>query len=273
MSKQVFLGGACGRTSWRQQIAIPALEAAGISYYDPQLGIGEWTEAREAAEMKAKAEAEVLLFVVSDQTRSVASIGEAAYLIASGRPLALAVRDVPEGAVIDENPVTPAERGDLNRGRIFLRTMARTHGVPVFESIPDAVDYAIQLVRDHGAPLTTERLCAILDEVHFKQSRFLVEECGSGFLMQLCCPETDVETGSEQEYLGRKWYIDRLASRSAVVHTAFLAVLTWQEHEARHWFTYRGEPVFGPHSDVDGLVSLARSSAPMNRDVTVHSGH
>ena len=34
----VFLGGACNPTTWRQDIAMPMLDAAGISYYNPQVG-------------------------------------------------------------------------------------------------------------------------------------------------------------------------------------------------------------------------------------------
>lgn len=31
----VFLGGACNPTTWRQDTAIPFLDAVGISYYNP----------------------------------------------------------------------------------------------------------------------------------------------------------------------------------------------------------------------------------------------
>lgn len=34
---EVFLGGACNPTSWRKDIAIPMLEQAGITYYNPQV--------------------------------------------------------------------------------------------------------------------------------------------------------------------------------------------------------------------------------------------
>ena len=47
MTKQVFLGGACGATTWRRDVAIPVLDAAGVSYHNPQLGAGEWTAAHE----------------------------------------------------------------------------------------------------------------------------------------------------------------------------------------------------------------------------------
>jgi hypothetical protein len=99
----------------------------------------------------------------------------------------------------------------------------------------------------------------ILGEVRYRQTRFLVEECQDGFLIRLSCPEIDFETRVERNYLGRKWHIKRSADLSAVVRTAFLAVMTWQEHETRHLFTYRGAAVFGPHCDVAALVALDRS--------------
>lgn len=43
MPAQVFLGGACGETTWRTDLAIPLLERAGISYFNPQLAPGAWT--------------------------------------------------------------------------------------------------------------------------------------------------------------------------------------------------------------------------------------
>jgi len=35
-TNEVFLGGSCDPTQWRQQSAMPFLERAGISYYNPQ---------------------------------------------------------------------------------------------------------------------------------------------------------------------------------------------------------------------------------------------
>lgn len=32
----VFLGGSCGKTTWRSDIAIPMFDAAGVKYYNPQ---------------------------------------------------------------------------------------------------------------------------------------------------------------------------------------------------------------------------------------------
>lgn len=33
----VFLGGSCGNTTWRQELAIPLLRQHGVSYYNPQV--------------------------------------------------------------------------------------------------------------------------------------------------------------------------------------------------------------------------------------------
>jgi Nucleoside 2-deoxyribosyltransferase like len=260
MNRQVFLGGACGTTTWRRDIAIPALESAGVTYFDPQLGVGEWTEACEAAEMKAKAEADVLLFVISGQTRGVASIAEVAYLIAARRPVALVLTDVPDGACIDRQAVTPLEKDDLNRGRIFVRTMAACHGVPVFEAVEDAVQHAIELAKTFRRGLTLSDIQAILADVSFKGHEFLIEPSEDGFHIQLRCEEEDVYTGARSIQTGRKWHVSRCARRSEIVQTAFKAVLTWQEHEAREHFRYRGAQVYGPHFNVDRLTELWRST-------------
>ena len=52
-----------------------------------------------------------------------------------------------------------------------------------------------------------------------------------------------------------------------IVQTAFKAVLTALEHEARENFTYRGHSIFDPHWDVEKLVELrAKDGAIKGRD-------
>ena len=264
VKKQVFLGGACGGSPWRHAIAAPALEAAGVSYFNPQLAIGAWTPACEAAERLAKAAADVLLFVINGETRGVASIGEAAYYLGLGRPLALVVTDIGTGAAIDGDTPGARERDDLNRGRIFVRSMARAHCVPVFADVESAVAYAIRLVREQSPLLDAEELRAVLAEVRFRDGRFEVEEIEGGFLIRLCCPEQDVLSGARELFRGRQWFIGRGSTRARVVRTAFLAAAAWQEHEARESFTYRSARLFSPHTDVDALVRLA--SRPPKQD-------
>ena len=233
------------------------LRAAGVTYYDPQLGVGEWTTACEEEEMRAKADAAVLLFAISGETRGVATVGEIAYYLGNGRPLALAVQDVGPDVAADE-------RDDLNRGRIFVRTMAKQHGVPVFDDVGSAVQHAIGLVQGLGS-LSLAGLQGILAEVSIPGARFVAEEINGGFLLQMRRTEPDAESGEPVEFSGRKWFIDPKSSASAVVRTAFLAALTWQEHEARHRFAYRGAAVFGPHIEADRLAAIAQRPGQRNR--------
>lgn len=260
MHKQVFLGGACGTTTWRRDVAIPILEAAGVGYHNPQLGPGEWTPAHEVLDMQTKAAADVLLFVISGRTRGVAGIAEVAYLLAAGRPLALVVEDVPQGAEFDGCPVGQAERDDLNRGRLFVRTMAREQGVRVFADVAAAAAHAVRLVRGLQPCAAVDQVRAVLGEVSFGEHEFVVEAAADGFLLFLRCVAPDADTGVPVQQHGRKWFVPRGATRDEVVRTAFKAAVTWAEHEARELFTFRSVRVFGPHLDLGRLASAARGA-------------
>ncbi|MBM3735833.1 MAG: hypothetical protein FJW39_08615 [Acidobacteria bacterium] len=242
---QVFLGGSCGSTTWRRDVAIPILRQAGVTYYDPQLPPGTWTEADEVRDVQAKAAARVLLFVVSGETRAVASLCEVAYLIGQGRPLALAVEWIPEPATW----LSAFEREDLNRGRMFARTMAERHQVPVFTGAAEAARHAVTLVRALTDPLTLEVVLALLSEVEFPGVRFTAEPALDGFFVRVLGPD---------KMEGRNWWIPATISRSDLIRTAFKAAITWTEHEAREMFRFRGDTVFGPHIDVERLRGAIR---------------
>jgi len=64
-------------------------------------------------------------------------------------------------------------------------------------------------------------------------------------------------SGAAMAWSGRKWMLSRHMTVSEIVQTAFKAVMTALEHEARENFKYRGAAIFGPHFDVERLVSLA----------------
>lgn len=69
---------------------------------------------------------------------------------------------------------------------------------------------------------------------------------------------TDNVTGLPHAWRGRKWLLSEHMTDGEIVQTAFLALLTAFEHEARETFLYRGEPIFDPHYDVEKLVDLRR---------------
>lgn len=55
----------------------------------------------------------------------------------------------------------------------------------------------------------------------------------------------------------RKWRLSYFMTKSEVIQTAFKAVITSAEHQAREHFLYRGRAVFGPHFNVDALWDIA----------------
>ena len=50
-----------------------------------------------------------------------------------------------------------------------------------------------------------------------------------------------------------------------MVQTCFMAALVAEEHECREIFTYQGEAIFGPHFDLDELVSFAKERKTSRR--------
>lgn len=63
-------------------------------------------------------------------------------------------------------------------------------------------------------------------------------------------------TGKPLNWNGRKWKLSPHMCKNELVLTAFKAVLTALEHEAREKFLYRGRSILDPHYDVDKLWEL-----------------
>ena len=85
---EVFLGGSCNPTTWRADVAMPALKKLGISYYNPQ--VSQWTPDLIELEHRAKEKARVLFFVMDSETRASAGAIEAAHIAGlNTKPLVL----------------------------------------------------------------------------------------------------------------------------------------------------------------------------------------
>jgi len=148
----VFLGGSCGATTWRKDIAAPLLSQHGISFYDPQ--VVKWNPHLMVLEDLMKACCRALLFVVDASTRSVASMVEAAEYITSGREVVLVINYFKP--LFDErrlqgasSEILDAEVPDLNRGRLYLAGVAQRHHVSVFDSVEGA---CMDIVRRYAHP-------------------------------------------------------------------------------------------------------------------------
>lgn len=110
----VFLGGACGSTTWRAETAVPKLTAAGIPFFNPQLGEGEWDEAAVEREAVAKQAAGTLLFVFTSCTRAVSSCIEAAEFATvaahTAQDVVLVIQNIEAGTTIE---------GDVSRAGLL----------------------------------------------------------------------------------------------------------------------------------------------------------
>ena len=138
----VFLGGACNPTTWRQQIAMPRFDAAGVVYYNPQ--VAEWHDGLIQLENDAKNTADTLLFVINDETRGVMSMTEATYYIGKGRQVVLVLADY-TGDTVDVAK-------DINRGRAFIADVVNNEDhmkhLKMFATIDAAVEHLCDL---HGS--------------------------------------------------------------------------------------------------------------------------
>lgn len=142
VKKDVFLGGSCNPTTWRTVKAIPFLEKYSISYYNPQ--VDDWSPELMKVENYHKDTATILLFVIDNETRAVASCTEAAYYIGKGRKVVIVVNKFIADHSSIVNQESPSNIGineykDLNRGREYLIDICKQHNIPVYNDIDSAM--------------------------------------------------------------------------------------------------------------------------------------
>lgn len=105
--------------------------------------------------------------------------------------------------------------------------------------------------------MTLPELADILANCRFGDWTFVCIKNDDTLYLRVCADTVDNVTGGRLSWCGRKWHVSSHATKSEVVQTAFKAVMTALEHEARERFQYRGRAVLGPHFDVDCLWNLA----------------
>ena len=77
----VFLGGSCGKTTWRKGV-MKELAESEIRYYNPQ--VVAWSPELAEIEAQKKEECGVNLFVITAETNSAMSMVEASHLVSRG---------------------------------------------------------------------------------------------------------------------------------------------------------------------------------------------
>ena len=116
--------------------------------------------------------------------------------------------------------------------------------------------------------LTRAEVEDLVDLVSYKKNTgFRVDVMGSGQFVQHWQQIPDCKAQnlaqihallylSPEPQYGRKWYISPHMTGSEVIQTCLMAVIAFEEHEARESFTVAGAVAFGPHIDVDQLISI-----------------
>jgi hypothetical protein len=70
--QDVYLGGVPGDTNWRENVAIPMLKRNALTYYCPSSS--PWSDRLSSTDMAAMDTSRVLMFVITDRTRSLGSM-------------------------------------------------------------------------------------------------------------------------------------------------------------------------------------------------------
>lgn len=102
-----------------------------------------------------------------------------------------------------------------------------------------------------------ERVQEVLSHVAYNDWHVGVGVDDTRLYLQVRFIAPDEDTGEAREWNGRKWLLSPHMTDSELVFTAWLAIKTAVEHEARETFMYKGRKIFGPHISVEALHRVA----------------
>lgn len=148
-SLQIFLGGSCNPTTWRQNLAIPFLDTHGISYYNPQ--VENWSPEIIEIERRAKQNAQILLFVIDKQTRSTVSLVESAFMAGENKNLVLVVNPYEDrGCPIEDCGTATSHKEflELKHARYLLQCLVARRKIPMFTDILNALYFISRSLRN-----------------------------------------------------------------------------------------------------------------------------
>ncbi|TRY61726.1 hypothetical protein TCAL_11143 [Tigriopus californicus] len=147
-SYDVFLGGSCNPTSWRQDFAIPYFKSYGITYYNPQQS--NWVPEMIELEHQAKQTSQILFFVMNEKTRNVVSMIEVAYLSGGQRKVIVMINPYPNSShLINGEKLLESEYLDLNAGLTTVHDLVERQGIPVFKDINIALSCISKVLKEN----------------------------------------------------------------------------------------------------------------------------
>ncbi|XP_025415759.1 uncharacterized protein LOC112687330 isoform X2 [Sipha flava] len=167
-SYDVFLGGSCNPTTWRKDLAVPYLQEAGLSFYNPQ--VDHWSQDLIEIEHAAKESATILFYVIDSQTRNVVSDIETANFAGHNNNLVLVIhpQDAVTGSIVAGEQITSKEAEDIREALTVLHEIASGQGILVFDNISLALSRVVQILKDkthhiHGTGEDNTTYCKIRD--------------------------------------------------------------------------------------------------------------
>jgi len=144
----VFLGGSCNPTTWRQDVAIPHFKSQGITFYNPQQA--NWVPEMIELEHQAKVTSQILFFVINEQTRNVASMIEVSQYAGNNRRLIVVLNPYPgPDHLINGEKLTKAEYEDLQNAMETVQDLIERQSIPVFNNIKVALDCTTKVLKEN----------------------------------------------------------------------------------------------------------------------------
>ncbi|XP_033248924.1 uncharacterized protein LOC108163193 isoform X2 [Drosophila miranda] len=183
---EVFLGGSCNPTTWRADVAIPALKELGISFYNPQ--VSDWTPDLIELEHRAKEKARVLFFVMDSETRASAGAIEAAHIAGQNcKQLVLVLHPYKPNQKILNEPISQQEYLDLTRNQMILKELVSRRGLPVLDNIPSGLQRTKEIlsgIRDPPSKISSilDTVRGAFDRVNPQSDLLTVEQCKRALL-------------------------------------------------------------------------------------------
>ena len=152
-SYDVFLGGSCGPTTWRADVAVPHLRSHGITFYNPQQS--NWVPEMIELEHQAKQTSQIILMVLNEQTRNVVSMIESSYLAGARRRIMVVIRPYPtdDAHSFGSERATDPELRDLNAAMTTVHDLVERREFPVFHDLEIALSCLRKVLKDDGVTI------------------------------------------------------------------------------------------------------------------------
>uniref|UniRef100_A0A0A9Z8Y7 Caltractin n=1 Tax=Lygus hesperus TaxID=30085 RepID=A0A0A9Z8Y7_LYGHE len=139
----IYVGGSCYDVEWKRDIAVPMLKKSGLKY---QLNDCRKVQCSRACskELQVMDKSKVLVFIITGNTRGLESMALASYYIGKGKQVVLCIQEVTETSTVFDENLSKLARNDYNRGRVYLKDLAKRCGVTVTDNVPDAIQAAVE---------------------------------------------------------------------------------------------------------------------------------